>query len=83
VFLLLDFQSSRVVRASFKSLVSDDQELEIVCLNHSAEAAARLVKLVYFGSIRFGSSIAEIKLQVQYLFENGFGRGSVSRFTPL
>jgi hypothetical protein len=45
--------------------VSDDQELEIVCLDHSAEAAARLVRLIYFGSIHFGKNIAEIKRQVQ------------------
>ncbi len=65
VFPISHFQSSRVVRASFKSLVSDDQELEIVCLDHSAETAARLVRLIYFGSIHFGKNIAEIKRQVQ------------------
>jgi hypothetical protein len=51
--------------------------LEIVCPDHSAEAAAILVRMVYFGFVYFGTSIAEIRIQVQLTFSQKFDKNLI------
>jgi hypothetical protein len=53
-----------VIRSGIESLILDDQEMELFCVDYSAEAVSRLVKLVYAGWVKFGRSIVEIKTEV-------------------